>query len=110
MEGFTTTPRSFYPSLSSQNREIRLLHLQPGEAEELQCRLIVVSLDSKPAYEALSYRWGDGTSRVLVDGHNILVPSNLSEALRRMRLPDKERVLWADAICIDQSRIAERNN
>jgi hypothetical protein len=110
MDDFLKVPRPFYPSLSSQDREIRLLHLQPGEkTEDIECRLRVVSLDTNPSYEALSYRWGDGTSSVLVDGHDILIPQNLEEALCRMRLNGKERVLWADAICIDQSRIAERN-
>jgi hypothetical protein len=110
MGDFTKIPRPFYPSLSSRNREIRLLHLQPGaEAEELQCRLIVASLDSSPSYEALSYRWGRDTSSVLVDGHKVRISQNLEHALRKMRFSEKERVLWADAICIDQSHIVERN-
>ncbi|KAK4135734.1 HET-domain-containing protein, partial [Trichocladium antarcticum] len=115
MTDFTKNPRPFYPRLSSASREIRLLHLQPGqgteEADELQteCRLSVVSLDSNPSYEALSYRWGSRTSTVLVDGHEVVVPENLDEALRRFRLDGRERVLWADAVCIDQSQVAERN-
>jgi hypothetical protein len=102
MGDFTKILRPFYPSLSSRNREIRLLHLQPGaEAEELQCRLIVASLDSSPSYEALSYRWAGDTSSVLVDGHKVRISQNLEHALRKMRFSEKERVLWADAICID---------
>ncbi|KAH7348976.1 heterokaryon incompatibility protein-domain-containing protein [Rhexocercosporidium sp. MPI-PUGE-AT-0058] len=111
MGDFTKIPRPFYPSLSSENREIRLLHLQPRvTAENLQCRLSVASLDSNPYYEALSYRWGTGTGTVLVDSHDVLIPSNLEDALLKMRLDDKERILWADAICIDQSCVAERNS
>jgi hypothetical protein len=110
MDDFTKTPRPFYPSLSSENREIRLLHLQSGTQEEQpRCRLSVVSLDSNPFYEALSYQWGHGTSSVLVDEHDVLIPKNLEVALRKMRHPSNERVLWADAICIDQSTITERN-
>ncbi len=81
MDIFTKTPRPFYPSSSSQNREIRLLYLQPGgEAEKLQCRLGVVLLDSNLSYEALSYRRGGGVSSVSVDGHDVLIPTNLEEA------------------------------
>jgi Heterokaryon incompatibility protein (HET) len=112
-DDFTKIPRPFYPPLSALNREIRLLHLQPGdEALEIQCRLSVVSIDSNPLYEALSYTWGDlnNTSSIAIDGHDVLIPSNLKEGLRRVRFNDSERALWADAICIDQSSIAERNH
>jgi hypothetical protein len=110
MADFTKTPRPFYPPLSSHKREIRLLNLEPGSKDEaLQCRLSVISLDSNPSYEALSYCWGNGTSEVLVDGHSVLIPKNLEAALRRFRHTDRELTVWADAICIDQSRVEERN-
>ena len=35
---------------------------------------------------------------------------NLLAALERLRLPDQDRYLWVDAICINQSDIPERNN
>ncbi|KAK4102540.1 hypothetical protein N658DRAFT_552847 [Parathielavia hyrcaniae] len=78
MGDFTKIPRPFYPVLSSVDHEIRLLYLEPSEGEAvIQCRLSVVSLDSSPSYEALSYCWGHNTSQVLVDGHHVLVPQNL---------------------------------
>ncbi|KAG7293453.1 hypothetical protein NEMBOFW57_003504 [Staphylotrichum longicolle] len=110
MGDFTKTPRPFYPPLSSDKREIRLLHLEAGDGDAaLQCRLSVASLDLNPSYEALSYCWGNGTSQVLVDGHPVLIPRNLDAVLRRFRHSDRERILWADAICIDQSQTEERN-
>ncbi|KAL2135714.1 hypothetical protein VTI74DRAFT_7231 [Chaetomium olivicolor] len=110
MADFTKTPRPFYPPLSSHKREIRLLHLEPGTGtEHVQCRLRVVSLHSKPSYEALSYCWGQRTSKVFVDGHRVTIPANLHDALRRFRHASQERILWADAICIDQSQVEERN-
>jgi hypothetical protein len=112
---FTKIPRPFYPPLSSHKREIRLLHLQLGdETLEFQCRLSVVSINSNPLYEALSYAWGNpnNASSIAVDGHDVLIPSNLEQALRKLRLNDSERVLWADAICTypDRSRIKHRRN
>jgi hypothetical protein len=76
MADFTEIPRPFYPSLSPQNREIRLLHLKPGNhhSGRLQCRLSVVALDSNLSYEALSHRWGRGESTVLVDEKLVFVP------------------------------------
>ena len=58
---------------------------------------------------ALSYTWGDATdpSRVTAvsdDGGDsyILITRNLEEALRHIRSPCADKVLWVDAICIDQ--------
>lgn len=39
MGDFSKIPRQFYPSLSSRNREIRLLHLQPGAEAEFNAGL-----------------------------------------------------------------------
>ncbi|WAO93429.1 HET domain-containing protein [Fusarium falciforme] len=110
MANFVFTPRPFYPSLSSQGQEIRLLHLQPGTGDDaIECDLSVASLESDPAYEALSYQWGRAPTDVSVDGHKVTIPLSLEHALKRLRLADRERILWADAICINQSDVAERN-
>lgn len=37
------------------------------------------------------------------------VSENLRSALRRLRLPDRDRSLWVDAICINQNNTAERS-
>jgi hypothetical protein len=39
-----------------------------------------------------------------------LVPSTPEAAVRRMRFGDKPRVLWIDAICINQSSLSERSD
>jgi hypothetical protein len=42
------------------NRSTRLLFLVPGEFDEdIYFRLVHVSLDNNPQYEALSYAWGN---------------------------------------------------
>ncbi|KEY74542.1 hypothetical protein S7711_07148 [Stachybotrys chartarum IBT 7711] len=99
-------------------RETRIVRLQPGKwIEAIRCHLDVVSLDSKPEFEALSYTWSenkdgarkDAKSRMILNGHNFLVSSNLKLALRQLRSETEARVLWVDAICINQSDIEERN-
>ncbi|KAG8165216.1 hypothetical protein KVR01_005491 [Diaporthe batatas] len=97
-------------------RETRVLHLEPAEwRDEIRCKLEVVDLDSKPApaYEAISYVWGSqeeaGLKAIRLDGHEFRVGINLYSALRHLRSQRVARVLWADAICIDQSAISERN-
>ena len=56
-------------------------------------------------HEAISYTWGEATliyPVYLADGSHILVTRNLDSALRRFRNAIEPRVLWADAICINQ--------
>ncbi|KAI0141584.1 heterokaryon incompatibility protein-domain-containing protein [Xylariaceae sp. FL1272] len=93
---------------------IRLLVLLPGNpADDVRCLLTPHSLvTGVQQYEALSYCWGDpGTTKpILVDGGVLEVTVNLRSALRHLRLPDEPRVLWIDAICIDQSNVDERSH
>jgi hypothetical protein len=101
-----------YSTLDSSNGEIRLIRLQPASefAADIHCEIFHANLETEPYYEALSYAWGDPkiTSIISVDGHEINVTVNLVSALRHLRLSDKARILWVDAICIDQQNITER--
>jgi hypothetical protein len=68
--------------------------------------------EGRPSYEALSYCWGDATrlQPVLCNGNSILwVTQNLSNALQRMRPENGSRILWVDAICINQEDLLEKS-
>ncbi|KAK4494427.1 hypothetical protein PRZ48_014725 [Zasmidium cellare] len=62
-------------------------------------------------YETVSYCWGDRTTPVTiqVDDKPLSVPATTAEIPRRFRHSAKPRVLWIDAVCIDQSNIEERS-
>jgi hypothetical protein len=64
-----------------------------------------------PEYEALSYTWGDERIKkpITSSGHPMLVTANLHSALKHLRHEDKPRVLWADALCINQADSAEKS-
>ncbi|KAF5600106.1 heterokaryon incompatibility 6 OR allele [Fusarium pseudoanthophilum] len=90
----------------TREKEIRLLVLEPGApADELKCRIIHAELSWKTRYEALSYVWGDGavTRPLNCSGHTEAIYINLYDALSDLRLPDRERILWTDRLCINQS-------
>ncbi|RYP15316.1 hypothetical protein DL765_005797 [Monosporascus sp. GIB2] len=90
----------------------RLLELLPGsDHEQITCNLAEASIDDPPRYSALSYTWGTTprTKTVLINGQSFLVTDNLWAALWHLRLPDRKRIIWIDAICIDQTNIEERN-
>jgi hypothetical protein len=94
-------------------QSIRLLQLSRGERDDpVQCYLFEVRLDDWPPYEAISYTWGDPSDKSLLDCSNktISVPRNLIEALRMLRRPDRLRILWADAVCINQKDLEERGS
>lgn len=74
------------------------------------CQLHVVSLNDLPAFQALSYTWGslERLYQIFIDDKKLLITSNLLEALLGVQKESEVRVLWADAICINQNVIVER--
>ena len=102
-----------YTPLVTTAREFRLFLLASGdENESIDGAILHASFDDHPPYEALSYTWGNKVSLhpINVDGCTFMVTRNLLAALKRLRLPDQDRYLWVDAICINQSDIPERNH
>ena len=101
-----------YSPLPSE-KFIRILELHPGHASEnIDCTLHQTELDNAPKYEAISYAWGDLENKinVLCDGKIIMVTQNLKDALLRFRLKDRSRIVWADAICINQNDVVEKGS
>ncbi|EHK49476.1 hypothetical protein TRIATDRAFT_144106, partial [Trichoderma atroviride IMI 206040] len=95
---------------------IRLLHLHPGSNNsEISCSLSLVELNQRNdtiSYEALSYTWGflDLFERIIVDGCYLNVTYNLHSVLQQLRYSDVDRILWIDAVCIDQENMKERGH
>src|SRR5689334_5232946 len=99
-----------YKPLHSKN-STRLLTLYAGSHEDPLCgKLDIVDLDTRPAYEAISYVWGKEkfVGAISIEGTKCSITANLTDALMHIRKPDKDRVLWADAICINQNDLQER--
>lgn len=103
-----------YRKLDAVEREIRVLVLQHGRVKDgVQCMMRYISLVNRPllAYETISYVWGDATVRgtILLDNVTLDVPKSSETVLRRMRLPKRDRIVWIDAMCINQTDVEERN-
>ncbi|KXJ93439.1 heterokaryon incompatibility protein-domain-containing protein [Microdochium bolleyi] len=103
-----------YAKLNRTTGEIRLLHLQPAASNTnpVKCYLLHAPLEDtdRTPYEALSYTWGisSRSEAIQLGDHGFLVTENLKEALLALRDPHSTRVLWIDAICINQDDVEER--
>lgn len=93
---------------------IRLIVLIPSKNESagIECLLSPRPLSSKPQYEALSYTWGDPaeTRAITVNRKPFRVTKNLHIALHHLRDRVTPRVVWIDAICINQNDVPEKTH
>ncbi|KIM95548.1 hypothetical protein OIDMADRAFT_170974 [Oidiodendron maius Zn] len=116
---------SAYRQLVVENKEIRLVEIEPRASDDDEDAFIQLSLKytalsdlHRISYEALSYTWGDDFSPqtiFVMDGdkstsaHPMSVNSNLFGALRHLRRRDMSRVMWIDLLSINQTDVVERS-
>jgi hypothetical protein len=75
--------------------------------------LITVSLLKPIRYEALSYAWGSALSKVpvYIDGQLVNIRTqNLVKALHSLRRTSSSRLVWVDALSINQDDFIERGH
>lgn len=121
---------SLYLPLDSASKEIRYLQLLPGYGDDpIICRLGHTALEGtdRVQYKALSYCWGSVSDAVEMQlyfpstkmspepldqavAQRFRITRNLEAALRSLRFPDETRILWIDAICMDQSNPKEKTH
>jgi hypothetical protein len=106
-----------YSSLPPGHDSTRLLRLMPNKDETavIKCQLFDYTLESGKQthlYEALSYVWGDTnkTVPIFIDEHSFNVTENLHKALLRLRNHSIERIIWVDAVCINQADNQEKEH
>lgn len=96
------------------SRTIRLLELCEGSGiEELTGHLHHVPLDDfRGGFLAISYAWGHSLKPFTLRTPEgvIGLTVSLCLGLRRLRREDRPLLVWADAICIDQSREEEKRS
>ncbi|RBR09505.1 uncharacterized protein FIESC28_09836 [Fusarium coffeatum] len=104
-----------YEPFGLERPGFRLMQLHQGTQPSIQCSLFQAYLDEEASimpYEALSYVWGSQNTpcEITVDGKTLCITISLYDALCHLRQPHEDRILWVDALCIDQSNIKERSH
>jgi hypothetical protein len=95
--------------------DIRFVILHPAAfSSQIEINIVNTNLRRKQRFEALSYTWGDecrlrpipiqGVKRQVVH-----ITENLEAALRHLRYTNRIRLLWIDALCINQKDLQERS-
>ena len=120
-------PHQYRPLLeqnyTSSTFPVRLVLLHSGTFENIKLEIVqeILCGDTAPQFESLSYVWGSTEKEIEVEVHSrdhheespriesIFVTQNLAIALRYLRHPDKPRMLWIDAICINQRDDSEKS-
>ncbi|KAJ9604371.1 hypothetical protein H2200_011205 [Cladophialophora chaetospira] len=105
-----------YEPLDLSKRSIRLVRLLKGKStDDIVCEIFHTWLFQEGGpipYEALSYTWGsiERKANITVNSFSLPITENLHEALRHLRIGAEDRILWVDAICIDQDNVNERGH
>lgn len=114
---------SFHYASTLKGRQIRVMYIECHSGHNLltsplTVKLVEENLDTAE-FDALSYVWGDQTTRIHINcnGKSVTIGQSLHAALMEYRLRlrrgrgrdgDQIRGLWADAICINQSDEIEK--
>ncbi|OAL48930.1 HET-domain-containing protein, partial [Pyrenochaeta sp. DS3sAY3a] len=99
---------------------VRLLIIEPRLMPGFRCHMRNVELNNALGrYEALSYRWEDSENDrhadmskldgITCNGFPMMLKRNLHLALTNLRYRVRPRILWIDAICINQDDAKERS-
>ncbi|KAF2472244.1 HET-domain-containing protein, partial [Lindgomyces ingoldianus] len=100
-------------TLTPGTDNIRLLQLLPGNYDDpIVCYLFQIDSITLYEYDALSYVWGstDGQRVIFVNDWEMAVTQNLEVALRSLRGEEDPKIIWVDAICIDQTSVPEKSS
>jgi hypothetical protein len=105
-----------YDRIDMDRPSFRLIRLLGGSTTYIHCELFEAYLDTANndgiPYEALSYTWGDieKNATIQINGMKARVTENLFMALHHLRPVDGYRILWIDAVCIDQGHDKEKGH
>ncbi|KAF2968600.1 hypothetical protein GQX73_g5005 [Xylaria multiplex] len=114
-QGDTNHRFEYKIGLASPTKNIRVVRVSPGTGESnIRCKLEKLDLDDGSTYDALSYVWGkyeeNEQKQIWVDDQPFFISPHLYEILANLRSQNTDKVIWIDAICINQADNDERTH
>jgi hypothetical protein len=108
----------YHHSPLSQPDNIRLLRLLSREQNSQHLRGDVFEYNPRKnargtcLYEALSYVWGDEdrAQSIIIDNRCLKITPNLHLALLHLRDDGIPRIIWVDAVCVNQTDRKEKES
>ncbi|KAF5692442.1 Het6 heterokaryon incompatibility [Fusarium denticulatum] len=109
---------TLFPYQPLKSDELRLLHVEPGDADSIRVALKTVKSRTSQRFWALSYVWGarENLATILLNDQPFSITRNLYNALYQYRRHvfngynnDTMALLWVDAICINQNDQVEKS-
>ena len=88
------------------HQSFRLIDLAQGQGDaEIALTIANYSISSPPAYEALSYTWGENVTieYIRCNGHDLAVTSSLIVALKQFRHADRNNRTTVDRSMLHRS-------
>lgn len=97
--------------------KFRLVRVLAARTSQVKCEILHRPFKDPPSYIAISYAWGDpfDTTKILIRNERSLafvevrISKSLYQALEALRTKDKDLLVWADALSIDQRNRDEKN-
>lgn len=102
-----------HDELPDCHTHMRLLKINEdaGDGSYISCELTTWPLHAAPAYDAISYTWGnpEDTTNIFLNTFNFSVRKNCWTVLQQVRALRKNGYVWIDAICINQANLVEKS-
>ncbi|TGJ81926.1 hypothetical protein E0Z10_g6858 [Xylaria hypoxylon] len=99
------------------SEHVRLVTIHAGRFDDdivLSYDIVAFTSNECPSYECLSYTWDEHSGSSLVHvvekgrARAMHISGNLANILLHLRYADRPRVMWVDALCIDQNNDVEK--
>ena len=100
-----------YTDLKDRNTFRVILFRAGAWRQPLAGDVVIASLKDDVQYVALSYVWGSDETPHMLSTLNGKIPitDSLNSALHCLRSPERDVLLWADAVCINQAKNSEKS-
>lgn len=105
-------PQIWQPLRSPTSVRLLLIHPASEAGSEIHATLSETKLEDAQRYEAISWTWGSGVVQqpIWLNSQRTLIRENLWRFLWRLRRDSgSDRVLWVDALCINQEDNVEKS-